>query len=176
MSRTLSSLLPLALATGTLAGCSGSGPQFPPPCPSLSLLRNAADFSRYAAAGRDLSDLALQARITAVPATCTWAEGRAKVRATLQVTFDLTRGPAASSRSVSAPYFVAVTKGERVLDEQDYTLSARFPPNTDHAQFSSEKVDLLLPVSPTESAAAYQIYVGFRLSPEELQANRQRNR
>ena len=172
----LTAALPMALALAGLFGCAAPGPQFAPACPTLSLLRDAADLSRYAGTGRDLSDLSLQARIAAVPATCTWAEGRTKVRATLQVTFDLTRGPAATSRQLEARYFVAVTKGDAVLDEQDYTLAALFPPNTDRAQFSSNKIDLLLPVSGAVSAAAYQIYVGFRLSPDELQANRQLGR
>ncbi len=166
-------LIAIPLAAG-LAGCDAAGPQFPPACPSLSLLRDAADVTRYAGAGRDLRDLALQARISAVPATCTWADNRTQVRATLQVTFDLTRGPAAISRRAELPYFVAVTQGERVLDEQDYTLAAAFPPNIDHAPFPGQKVDLLLPVSRASSAAVYQIYVGFRLTPQELAANRQR--
>ncbi len=157
-----------------LSGCAASGPQFPPACPSLALLRDAADLTRYAGSGRDLRDLSLQAKITAVPATCTWAANRTQVRATLQVTFDMTRGPAATSRRAAVPYFVAVTEGDRVLDEQDYTLAAAFPPNDDHALFSGDKVDMLLPITPTKSAAAYQIYVGFRLSPQDLSTNRQR--
>ena len=163
--------LPLLLA---LSGCGAAGPQFPPACPSLSLLRDAADLSRYAGGGRDLSNQVLQAKITAVPATCTWADNATQVRATLQVTFDMTRGPAAIGRQAAVPYFVAVTEGNRVLDEQDYVMAAAFPPNNDHALFSGDKVDLKLPVTAAKSAAAYQIYVGFRLSPDELSSNRQR--
>jgi hypothetical protein len=156
-----------------LAGCGAPGPQFPPACPALSLLKDAADLSRYVGDARDLRGLALQARITAVPATCTWAAGATQVRATLQVAFDMTRGPAATDRRAAVPYFVAVTEGERVLDEQDYSLNAAFPSNDDHALFSGDTVRMMLPVSASKSAAAYHIYVGFRLSPQELSANRQ---
>ncbi len=173
MSRSLPSSLLLALAApGLLAGCGAPGPQFAPACPSLALLRDAGDLSRYDGSGRDLRDLTLQARIAGVPATCTWAKERTQVHATVQVNFDLTRGPAAKGRRFDVPYFVAVTEGDHILDEQDYTLGAAFPPNVDHAPFSGQKVDLLLPISRDKSAAAYQIYVGFRLSPDELAANR----
>lgn len=174
MLRSLPWFLTPVLAAAALAGCGADvGPQFAPTCPSLALLRDAADYSRYEG-GHDLTNLAVQARIAAVPAACTWAGDRKQVRATLQIAFDLTRGPAARSRLLEAPYFVAVTKGDTVLDEQDYTLGARLPPNTDRARFTSDKIVLLLPVGQDVSAAAYQIYVGFRLTPEELQANRQR--
>lgn len=176
MSRISSPALLLALAgPALLTGCADPGPQFAPACPSLALLHDADDLSRYAAGGKDLRDLTLQAHIVGVPASCTWAGQRQKVRATVQVNFDLTRGPAATGRRFEVPYFVAVTEGDHILDEQDYMLGAAFPPNVDHAPFSGEKIDLLLPVSPQKSAAAYQIYVGFRLSPDELAANRRQN-
>lgn len=176
MSRIAHPALLLALAApALLAGCADPGPQFAPACPSLALLHDADDLSRYAAGGRDLRDLTLQARIVAVPASCTWADQRQKVRATVQVNFDLTRGPAATGRRVQVPYFVAVAEGDRILDEQDYMLGALFPPNVDHAPFAGGKIDLLLPITREKSAAAYQIYVGFRLSPAELATNRRQS-
>ena len=39
---------------------------------------------------------------------------------------------------------------------------------------SGDPIDLVLPVTPKKSAAAYQIYVGFRLTPEQLAYNRHR--
>ncbi len=161
------------LALGGLAGCEDDTPKFPPACPSLGLLRDAADLTRYAGSGRDLSDLLVDARITAVPARCERGP-RGIVKATLQVTLDVTRGPAAHGQPLVIPYFVAVTEGDRVLDEQDYASPAALPPNVDRTQFTSDDIVLNLPVTPSKSAAAYQIYVGFRLSPDELAINRER--
>ncbi len=157
----------------SVAACSNSTEKFPPACPSLAVLRDAADLTRYAAADRDLSDLALDARITAVPAKCERGEP-GKVKATLSVAVEVTRGPAATGRRADVPYFVGVTEGTRVLDEQDYTIGVTFPPNVDRIRATGSDVVLKLPVSREKSAAAYSIYVGFRLSPEELALNRQR--
>lgn len=165
-------LLSAMLGTATVAGCE-SAEQFPPICPSLALLKDAADLQRFAGGGRDISELVVQARLTAVPATCTRAD-LTHVRASLQVAMDLTRGPAAQGGTLEVPYFVGVTEGGRVLDEQDYRIAARFPSNIDQVQVTGDTIDLLLPITREKTAAAYQIFIGFRLSPEDLAANRAR--
>lgn len=170
----LSSVACMLIAAASLGGCGDSTEKFPPACPSLAVLRDAADLTRYARADRDLSDLTLDARITAVPAKCERGEP-GKVKATLTVAVEVTRGPAATTgRRAEVPYFVAVTEGSRVLDKQDYALGVTFPPNVDRVSVTGNDVILQLPVSKTKSAAAYSIYVGFRLTPEELALNRQR--
>jgi len=172
LSRSWPAALLALLAIGGLAGCDDSE-QFPPACPSLALLRDAADLTRYDSVGRDLSDLVLDGRITAVPARCERGKPGI-VKATLDVSFDITRGPAAHAQRLDVPYFVAVTEGDHVLDEQDYRLAVALPPNVDRTQVSSDDIVLNLPVTRKKSAAAYQVYVGFRLTPDELAINRQR--
>lgn len=163
-------LLVSLIGTAALTGCEDAA-QFPPICPSLSLLKDAADLQRFAGSGRDISELVVQARLTAVPATCTRADP-SHVLARLQVAMDLTRGPAAQGGTLQVPYFVGVTEGGRVLDEQDYQMAASFPSNIDQVQVTGDSIDLLLPITREKSAAAYQIFVGFRLSAAELANNR----
>jgi hypothetical protein len=117
--------------------------------------------------------MVLDARITAVPAKCQ-AGDPGTVKAVLAVSADLTRGPAAKTRAGGVAYFVAVMDGDRVVDEQDYGLDVRFPPNIDRVTATGKEITLIFPVTREKSAAAYNIYVGFRLSPEELAYNRQR--
>ena len=161
-------------ATLGLAACGGSE-KFPPACPGLALLPDAADLVRYDGRGRDPSDLVADARITAVPAKCGPGDP-GTVRATVSVVMDVTRGPASTDRRLALPYFVAVMLGDRVLDKQEYTLGIEFPPNIDRAQPTGQEVELVMPVTKERSAAAYRILVGFSLSPEDLEANRQRPR
>jgi hypothetical protein len=141
----------------------------------LALLTDASDLTRYrAGGGSDLTDLVLDARITAVPAKCQIADVPNKVKSTIQVAFDVSRGPAAEGRVVHLTYFVAVTEGDKVLDEADYPLDAEFPANNDHVSAVGPEIDMLMPVTAKKSAAAYKIFVGFRLSPQELAFNRRR--
>jgi len=162
----------ILLAT-SLGGCDDSGPAFAPACPQLTLLRDAADLTRFRPGGRDLTDMMADARISAVPASCSYATPQT-VTARMSVTVQVSRGPAAQGRTVSVPYFIAVTEGDQVRDEQDYTLNTSFPANVDSVTANGQEITLRLPITADKSAAAYKIYVGFRLNPDELAYNRAR--
>ncbi len=157
------------------AGCGSDAPQFAPACPQLSLLRDAGDLTRFSGApgaSHDARSLLLAARIVAVPAKCEDG-GAGKVRAMLELTADVRRGPAAQGNAVSVPYFVALMEQGKVISEQDFTLAAKFRTNVDQVRVTGDQVDILLPVTAAKTAAAYHIYVGFRLTPDELAYNRQ---
>ena len=167
----LAPLLPLLVAS-----CGpGSDDSFAPPCPGAAILRDAADLSRYRGAGRDLTDLVLDGRITGIDGSCT-RDGSDTVVTTVSVGIAITRGPAASTRTAELAYFVAVLDGERILDKQVFNLRAAFPSNTDRLRLSGDQVELRLPVTRGKTAAAYRIQVGFQLTPLELELNRQRGR
>jgi hypothetical protein len=166
-------LLAAALPLPFLAGCGGDSASFAPPCPRPSILRDANDLSRYRGAGRDITDSVLDGRITGISGSCK-RDGPDAVAATVNVGIELVRGPAATSRVADIAYFVAVSDGERVLDKQVYQLRAEFPQNTDRVRLSGDSVDLRLPVTDKKTAAAYQVTVGFQLTPAELQLNRTR--
>ncbi len=155
-----------------LAGCAGEE-KFAPACPELTLLPDAADLSRFRPSGRDITDMVLDAKITAVPAQCSRLNVKTVV-ARMNVNFAVSRGPAAVGRSAVLQYFVGVTESGRVLDEQDYQIGVAFPSNIDTVTLSGEDITLNFPVNPQQSADAYRIYVGFRLTPEQLAANRAR--
>ena len=153
-----------------LAGCA-QGDQFPPPCPSLRLLPGADEVSSFNGRGQDVTDLLLSARISAVPASCK-AGSRGKVDATMHVVMVVNRGPALPGRSAQVPYFITVMDGDRLLQQKDYLMPVAFPPNVDQGQATSDDINLEFPVTPEKSAAAYTIYVSFRLTEEQLQYNR----
>ena len=166
--------LPALLGTVLLAGCGGGEPRFPPSCEAtLDLRPDAADVTRYRPGGRDLTDLALDARITGIPAKCSMPDQKTVVT-TISVNFAVTRGPAARGRDAVLPYFVGVTRNGQVLDEQDYQVQVVFPSNIDTVAIGSQPITLRLPVGDQTKAADYTISVAFRLSPEELAANRAR--
>jgi hypothetical protein len=167
------------LLAALLAGCgSGNENKFAPVCPRLSLLQDAADITRFAGPGpaHDARTLVLTGSITAVPAKCQNGEEKNTVQATLHVIASLHRGPAAQGDAAQLPYFIALTENGHVLSEQDFTLSGQFRPNVDTVRAEGDDIGLAVQVSKTKSAAAYHIYVGFRLTAEELAYNRQAQR
>jgi hypothetical protein len=161
-----------ATAILPLAGC-GIPDTFAPPCPDVALLRDGADLTRFRGTGQDLTDTVVAARITGAGGSCK-KEGPNKVLTTMHVTMQITRGPALEGRTVEVPYFIAVTDNGRVLDEQDYVIRTSFPANVEQVRVDGDNIDLLFPVSADKSAAAYRVFVSFRLSPAQLDYNRKR--
>lgn len=153
------------------AACAAPTDRFPPVCPSPSILTDAADLTRYRPTGRDVTDLVLQARLTRIGGSCTRA-GPDHLKTTVQVEMQLTRGPAANGRTADLAYFVAVTEGDRILTRQTFPVRAQFPANTDRIRLTGDELEFTLPISAQKSGAAYQIRIGFILTPAELQQNR----
>ena len=169
----LSALIVLPGMALGLAACASTADKFAPPCPQAGILRDAADLTRYAGPGRDLTDLALAGRITGLNGKCSRGE-RNVTNVTVSVGLELSRGPAARDRVAELSYFVAVAEGERILDKRVFPLRAEFPANTDKVSLGGDDVELVLPTPPEKSAAAYRVLVGFQLTPQELEQNRQR--
>ena len=134
----------------------------------------AADLTRFNGRGEDVSDMVLNARLTTVRAECS-AVGSSVVRTRLLgIGMDFTRGPALVGRGVSVPMFIAVTEGDRVLNEKDFMENVAFPPNVDRITVTEDTdgTEILLRVTPEKSAAAYTLFVGFRMTAAELAYNR----
>ena len=161
-------LVALSLA---LDGCANTGDNFAPPCPSLTLLTDAGDLTRFAGAGRDITDLALAARMTAIGAKCA-RESNSAVKATINVVADVARGPALAGRVIDIPYFIAITEAGRIVDKRNFTAHVEFPANVSRVPFLGPEIDLYLAVSPDKNASAYKIFVGFSLTEDEVAYNR----
>lgn len=164
-----------AIATASLAGCGGAPvtTTFPPACPHAGILADAADITRYRPGGRDLTDLVLDGRITSVSGDCT-REDRRTLIVTARATLQLTRGPAARGPIEPVPVFVAVSENGRLLDRQAYNVVPSFPGNSDTLTATTDDVTLKLPISPEKPGSAYDLVVGFQLTPDELAINRRR--
>ena len=166
-------LLAAPIALALLAGCTQPD-KFAPACPQARLLPDAADLTRFNGRGEDVADMTLNGRLTALRAECSDA-GRGLVRARLLgVVMDLTRGPALQGRQVSVPLFVAVVENGQILVEKDYQVGVTFPTNVDRINVTEDTdgTEIMLPVSAQKSAAAYTLFVAFRLSAAELEYNR----
>jgi hypothetical protein len=160
-------LLPLVSA------CAPERDQFAPACPRVAFLTPTADLAvfRPGSDGRDLTALVLGGRMQAIQGECKPGD-KGTVQATVVVGAELTRGPAMQGNQAKVPVYVAVTEGDRILDKHIYTLVASFPSNVDRVNVTTPEVFMVLPVTPTKSAAAYSILAGFQLTEGELAINR----
>jgi hypothetical protein len=168
-----------ALAVTLLSLLTGCGPerdQFAPPCPRPSILGDAADIFQYRPGGapgtaRDLTDLVLHGRIVGVSGSCRPGDTKRQLVTAFKVGFELSRGPAMQGRQAEVPIFMAVTDGDNIIDKQVHLIRVEFPSNVDRVIRGTGEAELVLPVSPSKSGAAYGILVGFQLTPDQLSQN-----
>ncbi len=158
------------------SGCAPGKDQFAPACPEAALLPQAGDVVRYRAgsSGQDLTDLAFRGRVMKVDGSCEPGPNANTVDATVKVLMQLNRGPALPGRNTQVSYFVAVARGDQILDKHVYTNGVTFPPNLDQIWLESDPVFMRLPVTPSVSGAAYTVWVGFQLTPQEMTASQGR--
>jgi hypothetical protein len=164
-----------ALLLPVLATCGPATNEFPPACPNPAFLRDLSDLVRYnpASQGRDLTDLVVRARLTALNGRCEEASPTL-LETAVQVNLELFRGPAMVGRKVEVPIFLAVLEGDTIVNKQIFPVVFEFPSNVDRATITTPPVALGLPITPEKSGAAYGLIVGFQLTPEELATNRRR--
>lgn len=147
-----------------------------PPCPPVYIMADAAKITKYRPGpGRDLTDVEMEGEVVAFKGDCIYDDKGGEV--SLQLAFELRRGPAATGRTLDVTYFVAVPKfypapGAKGL----FTFPVTFPETVDRIRVTDDEVSMRLPVRDKELIDNYEIYLGFQLTPEEMEDNRRNKR
>ena len=156
-----------ALAASVPAGCSLL-PSLSPPshlvCPKVQL---APDLDRLAVLGANGEVLAT-ARLGPVTSTC--AEGTRSI--VVKAELNLRASQNGSAAIPQLDYFFAVSDANRtVLNEAEFG----WVPDTraGGSDTHSDKMTITIPTYDPGSGGNFDVFVGFRLSPEQLQYNRQ---
>lgn len=162
-----------------LAACTSA----PPPteaaglaCPEVSILAEAARITQWKpGAGRDLTDVIASAELVTVTGDCIFP-GRDTTKVVVQfaVAMKAEAGPANPTRIVDVPYFIALLdKDRRVITRERFTSRVEFPVNQSRMGFFDEfEHQITLPAGAR--AQDYSYFLGFELTPEELERNRSR--
>jgi hypothetical protein len=169
----LTLLAALLLALTWLSACADPT-KFAPACPQSAYLPDGSDLTRYRRGGHDITDLVLNARISKIDAHCAAGDKTTELRAWLQVAIKLQRGPAAKGRSADLAYFIAVSRGDQILDKAVYPVHVTFPANIDSVDITTDRVDMVIPTPKGVGGPDYTVTVGFQLTPDELGVNRTR--
>lgn len=150
----------------------------PPPCPSVSVLGNAERITQFRAGpGRDLIDITAEARIDDFIAQCIYAvdeeTGVGQVHVELSLGITAARGAANTSGSAEIPYFITITDLDKnVLNKNTFTINPVFEGNRFRLSAYDDPVVLSAPIEPPQTGRDYLIFVGFQLTPEQLEYNK----
>ncbi len=125
---------------------------------------------KFTGTGRDLTDVLFEASLRDADFFCEFDDG--VMEGELQVSFMVSRGPADRERRASFTYFVAMaTDDKRVVAREEFPLAVPFEGSRTRLAVT-EALSPRIPIGPNESPLDYRIFVGLKLSPEELRYNR----
>ncbi|MCG8507848.1 MAG: hypothetical protein MI741_01350 [Rhodospirillales bacterium] len=153
-----------------------------PPCPQVLQIEEAASVTRFVdGPGRDLIDVLFEGSIGNASGVCEYDVDDDTETGTLGVemtlSFEVGRGPANRDRQADLNYFVAITDAERrILNKQNFSGTVNFPGNKTRLVWLDEPVYLSIPLAAGQTGSDFRIFVGFDLSKDELQFNRDKIR
>jgi hypothetical protein len=139
-------------------------------CPKAEVLADARSVVQFQpGTGRDLTDIQYQAQVNQLQSRCKErGEGEASIDIT--VSFTAWLGPAAPGRTLTLPYFIAVTRGDEILSKENFTTDVSFEKEARQATVAAEVRKLSMPLEPGEPPT--EVLVGIQLTPEQAAYNR----
>lgn len=148
-----------------------------PPCPEIRIDSNTAAFTVFREnGGQDITDIAYEAEIVSFEGSCAFDDDGVEVRMDMDIV--ISGGPAVQPGNVDLYYFVAIPKfhpnpeGKRI-----FSRAYKFPrSSTRRERLTESNIRIFLPLEDRITAAAYDIYLGFQLTDEQLAYNRSRKR
>ena len=163
----------------TLSACGLFGEDVPPPpCPEISVLRDAASLTQFVEGpGRDLIDVVVESKIVDASGTCVYdvddETGEGNLAVEMVVSIELNRGPANRDREADIGYFVAVTDVERnILNKETFKAKVPFSGNRNHLIWTDEPVYMDIPLKAKQTGRDFRIFIGLEVTRDQLQFNR----
>lgn len=160
---------------GLLAACSGNPfeEQPVPVCPSAYLPKDTAKLVQFNGAGKDLTDVVVEAEFTGYLGDCGYDLDEKTLDVIISPIITAELGPAAQSRVAALKYFVALRDPNgNFVQKSVFDVTMPFADNLNMARFRDEQVTLSVPLDDVWNGPNYEIYLGFQLSAEQLEYNR----
>ena len=134
------------------------------------VVKDAQNQTSFVGGGRDLTDVAFEARIDGSGIACEYDD--AEIEVEMEVRLEVTRGPAAPVEGANLRYFVAVARTDRtILAREEFGVLVEMPGNRTRVM-ALDEVSPTIPLALDETGANYLIYLGLSLSDDELDYNR----
>lgn len=143
------------------------------PCPAAAILGDTEKVTVYRGEGRDVTDVVVSAEIDQAVTRCEYDVDDGIIYVDIAYRGRAELGPAAESRQVSLPTFVALTEVNRsVLRKDIRPLNLSFESGNRRVSFVQAIERTRVPYVPPFDGSSYELLVGFQLTADQLEANR----
>lgn len=143
------------------------------PCPLLGVLYDASRLVEFKGAEERFANVAYTGEMRGVRGLCRYT-GTNPIEMSLEIDMAFGKGPAAEGSSRVYRYWVAVTRANMApIEKQYFDVTVTFPRGQDRMAGSEVIRRVVIPrANDTISGANFEILVGFELTPEQIQFNR----
>lgn len=146
------------------------------PCPFVKVLYDASRYMEFEGGREASANVGYTGEIQGVSAGCQY-KGSDPIKVEMEILFALGKGPRAQGDSKTYQYWVAVTDRNRsVLAKEYFSLPANFK-GGDRLMITDRISDITIPrAAETVSGANFEVLVGFEVTPQMAEFNREGKR
>jgi hypothetical protein len=147
------------------------------PCPFVKTLYDAGRYVEFKEGREASANVGYTGEIQGISAGCQYKDDQ-PIQMAMEILFELGKGPQAEGASKTYRYWVAVTDRNReVIAKQSFDLPVSFKPGQDRV-YQTEKISqIVIPrANMTTSGANFEVLVGFEVTPQMAEFNREGKR
>jgi len=157
-----------------LAGCNTAKVNV---CPVAVILADAGQMAVFRpGASQELSGEAYRVMLTGARTSCDINRKTGETGSSLTLNFRATRAPSADGAQYTVPYFVAVTRGDQILEKRILNVRFRFAPGASSATFEESPDDFDIHMENGHFPYEYQLMAGFQMTPAQVDYNKKMGR
>ena len=147
------------------------------PCPFVKTLYDASRYVEFKDDREASANVGFTGEIENLSAGCQYKDDQ-PIKVTMEMLFELGRGPQASGRQKTYRYWVAVTDRNReVLHKETFDLPVTFKEGEDRVYIREKLGEITIPrAETTTSGANFEILIGFEVTPQMAAFNREGKR
>jgi len=146
-------------------------------CPVAVILADAGQMAVFRqGASQDLSGEAYRVLLTGARTGCDINKKTGETSSSLHLEFRATRAPSADGAQYSVPYFVAVTRGDQLIEKRILTVRFNFAPGASTATFEESPDDFDVHMENGHFPYEYQLMAGFQMTPAQVDYNKKMGR
>ncbi|HTQ72458.1 MAG TPA: hypothetical protein VMH92_13295 [Acidocella sp.] len=135
-------------------------------CPQVAVLQQAQTMTLFLPGRSDVAAQVSTAQMTGISGDCAYKQKPNALEVSFTASFLADNGPANNGKPVTLPWFVAITKGNQIIDKHEYQITLSFNGNMSTTAATSKPVKLELPAIP--DSAQMEILTGFEMTPDQL--------
>ena len=143
------------------------------PCPFVKTLYDASRYVEFKDAREASANVGYSGEIENISAGCEYKDNE-PIKVTMDILFELGKGPQATSNQKTYHYWVAVTDRNReIIARQEFDLPVTFPAGKDRVTMTDSLNNIVSPRgSLTTSGANFEVLIGFDVTPQMAEFNR----